>query len=72
MHDVHLVAVPQRVGNICPEMFRDYQPALLADCCREVVAVTRAFTIHQATLALVGARLGWVSDSEALRRAVAV
>jgi hypothetical protein len=51
-------------------MFRDYLPIVLSDCTAEVVGSDRPFTNHQATLALIEARFGWVSTAEALAKSL--
>ena len=50
--------------------FRDYQPLLLSDCTAEPLGSEFSRTNHDATLLLVDRLFGWVSDSNAVIRAL--
>lgn len=51
--------------------FRDYRSLVLADCVAEPIRGDRAHTTHDASLQIIQAMFGWVSDSETLLMALA-
>ncbi len=46
--------------------FRDYRCVVLEDCTAETVGRSQVRTNHEATLSLIQAQFGWVSDSTSL------
>jgi ureidoacrylate peracid hydrolase len=57
-------------STIRDAMFRDYKCVLLADCAAEPIGQDFARSNHAASLLLIQALLGWVSDSQELAKAI--
>jgi nicotinamidase-related amidase len=57
-------------STIRDAMFRDYRCVLLADCAAEPIGQEFPRSNHEASLLVIQAVLGWVSDSQELIKAV--